>query len=398
MIVVRLTIASICLTALLAYLYGEKRYIARTVENIPVRICVTGTRGKSSVVRLVHAALAENGVKVLGKTTGSEPRLLLPDGDEEGLNRPGAPSILEQRRVLRRARELNVDVFVVEMMSIKPEYGYVESRKILQPNILGVTKVTLDHAPEMGDTLGAVSKSIDKTIPDNAKVIVGDETFLKYSSGSRNSVELAGNDDTEKTGLAEKVLSRLDYSEFKENVDLALKLAEEAGISRPRSAKGMKATMPDPGAMRAWKVYPKTLLQEVIAINGFAANEPESTESAFKHAITRITVEDKALIGLLNLRSDRGGRTLQWKDALASGALSELDRIYVIGGGTKMISRALREERSLRSVRYSGAKELMVEISAEAKQKVIVFGFGNFGGAGRELVDYWEREGERYGL
>ena len=41
----------------------------KTISNIPIRIHVNGTRGKSSVVRLIAAGLRAGGIKTLAKTT-----------------------------------------------------------------------------------------------------------------------------------------------------------------------------------------------------------------------------------------------------------------------------------------------------------------------------------------
>src|SRR3954471_10732401 len=52
------------------------------MRGVPVRIHVGGTRGKSTTTRLIATGLRAGGVRVLAKTTGSEPRLILPDGSE----------------------------------------------------------------------------------------------------------------------------------------------------------------------------------------------------------------------------------------------------------------------------------------------------------------------------
>jgi UDP-N-acetylmuramyl tripeptide synthase len=72
-----------CLVVLIAYLLAERILLGRRRRRIPLRIAVTGTRGKSSVVRLIAAAMREAGLSVLAKTTGSQPILIHPDGEEE---------------------------------------------------------------------------------------------------------------------------------------------------------------------------------------------------------------------------------------------------------------------------------------------------------------------------
>ena len=48
----------------------------KALENIPVRIHVNGTRGKSSVTRLIAAGLRESGFNTYAKTTGTTPRII----------------------------------------------------------------------------------------------------------------------------------------------------------------------------------------------------------------------------------------------------------------------------------------------------------------------------------
>ena len=43
----------------------------RTLAKLPIRVHVNGTRGKTSVVRLIAAGLRAGGLRVCAKTTGS---------------------------------------------------------------------------------------------------------------------------------------------------------------------------------------------------------------------------------------------------------------------------------------------------------------------------------------
>ena len=45
----------------------------KVLETIPLRIHVNGTRGKSSVTRLIAAGLREGGIRTFAKTTGTAP-------------------------------------------------------------------------------------------------------------------------------------------------------------------------------------------------------------------------------------------------------------------------------------------------------------------------------------
>ena len=49
----------------------EHQFHLRSLSHIPLRIHVNGTRGKSSVTRLVAAGLREGGLRTFAKTTGT---------------------------------------------------------------------------------------------------------------------------------------------------------------------------------------------------------------------------------------------------------------------------------------------------------------------------------------
>ncbi len=101
-----LIISAALLTGLLALLLWERRARDGALAAIPIRIHVNGTRGKSTVTRLIAAALREAGIRTVAKTTGTAPRIILPDGSERPVRRRAPASIREQLWVLREARRL----------------------------------------------------------------------------------------------------------------------------------------------------------------------------------------------------------------------------------------------------------------------------------------------------
>ena len=66
---------------------------------------VNGTRGKSTVSRLIEAGLREGGMRVFCKTTGTDPLTIDVNGCEEPIRRQGKANIKEQITILRRAAD-----------------------------------------------------------------------------------------------------------------------------------------------------------------------------------------------------------------------------------------------------------------------------------------------------
>ena len=51
----------------------------RRLSSIPIRIHVNGSRGKSSVTRLIGGVLREAGIRTVTKTTGTHARFIYPE-------------------------------------------------------------------------------------------------------------------------------------------------------------------------------------------------------------------------------------------------------------------------------------------------------------------------------
>ncbi|MBE0461631.1 MAG: poly-gamma-glutamate synthase PgsB, partial [Candidatus Aminicenantes bacterium] len=145
-----LVFSVLCAGIYILYLVVEYHIVTYRARRIPIRIGITGTRGKSSVTRLIASVLREAGFSVLAKTTGSIPVIILPNGQEKEIKRRGVPSILEDKKILKAGAKLGVQVLVSELMGIHPERVHVESTRMLRPHIIVITNVRLDHMSQMG--------------------------------------------------------------------------------------------------------------------------------------------------------------------------------------------------------------------------------------------------------
>ena len=99
-------VLSLIILTLLLLGFVESYFHNLSVGNIPHRIHVNGTRGKSSVVRLIAAGLREGGMKVFAKTTGSCPRVIDHNGIDHEIVRLRSASIGEQ---IKNGDKLRVD-------------------------------------------------------------------------------------------------------------------------------------------------------------------------------------------------------------------------------------------------------------------------------------------------
>lgn len=377
-------IALICFAIFVSFLAFEATYAYLMRSRIKLRIAVTGVRGKSSVTRLVASVLRQSGMKVLGKVTGSRPVLIYPSGEEKIIDRKRKPSVTEQVKVLlKTASKLCVDSFVSETMSVNPEILRCEIQNILKPHITVITRLSMDHVEELGNTIEQVRKNIVSACGANSTVITLkgnlDESSMKILRKKKCRVI-----EVEARG---EVAKPIDYIEFDENVALAHAVGEFLGL-KEKIKDGLEEVLGDVGALRCWK-----LKNDVIFVNGFAANDPDSTVRVFNRArefLVRYGLLNLKLVGVLNLRSDRVDRTIQWLKQMKTWF--PFERLYVMGSDNVLFARKFKDPRCL-PLKVKYVEDILEEIG-KLEPKTVVFGFGNIAGVALKLIDWLQENGE----
>ena len=397
-----LAVAAGCSAAFLIYLLVERLALDARLRRIPVRICVAGTRGKSSVVRLIAGALRESGTNVVAKTTGSRAAVLLPDGTEREVRRRGLPSVLEQKRIVRTAARLGAQVLVTEMMSIGEECLSAESRRLIRPDILVLTNVRLDHLDLMGRSLEEIAVCLASAFPVQGTVLLPEEEFFpvfgRRGTALGTKVILVGRKIMDVSSLK----AALAHEELEANIRLALETARLLGVGDETALRGMAKARPDFGALRIWDASGTATGSAWSFVNAFAANDPGSSREAMDRIMDRPSLSGRTFIGLLNLRKDRGDRTLQWAEALERGDFDRLIRIAVIGGQARAFGRRLKKRAGWSEGRLVVLKErtpaaIFQNLLRLAAAPAVVIGLGNIGGLGRGIVEFWERTGTTHG-
>lgn len=254
-----------CLIVLLAAGLAERLALARARRAVPIRIQVNGTRGKSTVTRLVAAALREAGIPTMAKVTGTEPRLILPDGSEQPIRRLAPATIREQAWALRQARRHGARALVAECMAIRPELQWTSERDILQSTLGVITNARLDHTEVMGRTVEEVARSLANTVPQRGVLVTGDR---------RSASVFAERCASEGTRLVVADDGRGDAGVAPEPVCLAV--ARELGVDEATARRGMCRAAPDPGAATSGEAT--VAGRRIDWIDLTAANDPESTD------------------------------------------------------------------------------------------------------------------------
>ena len=345
--------------------------------------------------------MRESGLCVLAKTTGSKPVTIFPDGREEEIRRRGLPSVLEQRKLLWLGARLGIDVLVCEMMGIHPESGYIESIRILRPQIIVITNVRLDHLAQMGSSTERIARIFSSWIPEGSTVFIPQGEFYPDShklEKERKSKIIRVSQESYDVFLSSS--EKFPFFEWKENISLALAVAEHLKVSRDEALRGMAKSSPDFGSLKIWKADWGKPPPSLDFVSCFAANDPESTGIVLSFLKERGVFQGKKIVGLLNLRKDRGDRTLQWLRAFKEDAFSQFSQIYLVGLHAHAFRRKFKgtEKESFSVIKSQSPERIMSCILKKEKGECLLVGMGNIGGAGEGLVNYWQRRGKSYGI
>ncbi len=373
----------------LFYLLIESNRLAKRRESIPLRITVTGIRGKTSVVRLLASVLQQTGKKVVAKTTGAKPCLLHSYGSEEILKRRGLPSILEQKKLIKIAHQEKADVVISEIMSIQAENHFMESQKILKPHMVALTNIRLDHTDALGEIKEDISQVFCLDIPEKSTVFIPEQeenSVIINCIKKRNCkyVKIKNNITESFTNK----LRKIPYHIFPSDLGIVYSICSHLNIDEKTIIKGIKNVSLDEYALKIWE-YKKN--NTIFFVNGFGANDPESTLKTIAKIKEIVPLVPKKITGLLCLRKDRGDRTLQWVKFLKNNQKQVFNRLYVSGGYSGYAKRKLEKTTLIKT----NNPELITEkIVTDLEDNSVLLGMGNFKGMGNRLVDYWEKIGE----
>ena len=366
----------------------------RLLKRIPYRIHVNGTRGKSSVTRLIAAGLRAGGITTCAKTTGTVPRMIFPDGSEYPIYRPSRSNIIEQLRVIRAAAAANAQALVIECMALNPQLQSTCELKIVKSTHGVVTNARPDHLDVMGPTEVDVARAMAGTMPVGGKFFTAEQDHLNVFAAAANdrgsTVHAVGEDDV--ASITWDDLSGFAHIEHPDNVALALKICLDLGVPRQVALEGMWSAAPDAGVLQMYSMRERE--QEIAFVNGFAANDPESTGQNWNMVVGRFGGFDQR-VALFNCRADRTDRSVQLADACLKW--KPADRYVLVGSATDVFAkRALAN--GMNPARLLSAERLPTEnvlnnIRQNSGRSAMVMGMGNIAGPGMQIINYFRERG-----
>lgn len=375
-------------TALILILGIREIYIhKKRINKIPIRININGIRGKSTITRLIYGILREDNYKVIGKTTGTDARMLYWFDEEEYpvVRKPQGPNIGEQKDILQNVNDNGGEAIVNECMAVNPDYQIIFQNQLLKANIGVIVNVMEDHMETLGPTLDEVAEAFTATIPYNGKLIVmkDDYTdFFKKEADKRNTETIVVDRDE----VEESLLREFDYIVFPDNVAIAVGVAEAVGANTDTALKGMLNASPDSGAVHI-HYYHKNDTKNIF-VNAFAANEPQSTKAILQKVIDyKYPFEKKVII--LNCRGDRLDRTKLFAENFITEV--DYDTLICVGKSTQLVTEVMKSQPDKKYLNFEGKpfEEVEKAIYAES-ENALVFCVGNIHGNGKKVVNLLE--------
>ncbi|AOP34395.1 hypothetical protein A0128_11375 [Leptospira tipperaryensis] len=355
------------------FLVLEKRKHTNSLMQIPIRIHVNGTRGKSSVTRLIHSILVEAGWNPFAKTTGSAPSLLFPDRSENRIFR-NKVSIAEQMSFLDFAANRKPKAVVVECMAVQPQYQKDSETLLLQATHTVITNVRPDHG-EFADSEEEIRNGFLHTIPQNGTLVYGQslkDFDWERIAKQKNTNAVIGLPKTSKESI-QKIASSLRYPEHLENIEIAVSLCESLHIDESVILKGISKTNPDPGALVIREFSLNDTKQTFVF--AFAANDTTSWEKIFSsvketHPSQRVNV-------IFSSKKERPVRTTEFASFFSE--IPDLGEIYFFGPGYRLFAKAYKGKAKIIRKKVSES----IQWNSNRFDSQIWIGAGNFEGEGR---------------
>jgi poly-gamma-glutamate synthase PgsB/CapB len=398
-----MSVLLIILFTLILYGLFEHWFHLRNLESLPIRIHVNGTRGKSSVTRLIAAGLRAGGKRTFAKTTGTKPRMIYEDGAEVPIYRPGKANIIEQIGVVRRAAAREAEVLVIECMAVNPVLQRFVEEKLVKSTIGVLTNVREDHVDVMGPTIQDIARSLTGTMPRKGPLFTAEQKMLPVIQEEAKKVgtEVV---TTDHDFVSDEMMGKFSYIEHKENVALSLKVLEHLGVKPDVALEGMYAAEPDPGALRRHRI--ESFGKEIEFVNAFAANDRESISMIWNalvgasavnpDALSKGAVNTRTTIVIVTCREDRLDRSKQMGELIAEEIKADY---YILNGALTNVAekQAMASGLSadkLFNLSESSADLVFGKVEELTSERSLVLGIGNIVGYGEDIVACFENRGE----
>lgn len=331
----------------------------RNLSKIKYRILVNGTRGKTTVSKIIVSALNRKGIKTIGRTTGSEATILMDDGSVRPFVRKRSARITEMISFVRFCRKNNTECLVAECMALSEENQSIFANKLIKETHLVIVNSYIDHIAEVGKDRDSTLYTLSKSIYPGCKVY---STDPEYSDAK-----------------CEFNLVEDNYSEYKElpvniqSLNCAYSILKDFGLTKEEVLAAAALITPDIG------LHDKFILQNgSILYPSFSINDFDTMNSKIRELGT-----EKKISIIFNSRSDREYRIKTFEKALYNN-VERVEKVYIVGDYPKKVQRYLNHWCKVETSVISC--DSLIEYIKNNKSKEVFLGLGNIKGPGEAIV------------
>lgn len=354
------------LTAVLLVLgLVEARRHRKNLNDVPIRILVNGTRGKTTLARLLIASFNAQGIRTMGRTTGSEATIIYPDGSVKPIVRKRRARVYElvpffSEVSLESSRGVSsglgsVQCVVVECMALQAENQVAFRDWLVRPTHVFITNTYVDHVPEMGPTRESTAQVLGLSVPKGASLYVSDSF---YDGLDARVVHVC-----EKAPIEDPVIHPSCMA-------MAWAFLKDMGFGIETLQAGVSAFVPDKGLLE-----PFPLRGGGVFVPSFSVND----ETCMEETIRKWSSSCGGKVNVVfNSRKDREQRILLFKNVM-SRVCDLVDDVLVIGDYPKKVAFYI----GYGSVSCS-VEEVFDKVSSSSG--AVFVGLGNIKGAGEELI------------
>ncbi len=268
---------------------------------------------------------------------------------------------------------MKADAIVAEAMAIEPEYLGALERFYIRATDFVITNVRPDHQEQLGEDPDAMALAIARALPAGARVIVTAEaaTPVIRAEAQRRHCELIIVDDMD------------DRDPDIANLMLARAVCRHYKVDESAAEAAMLAAQKDIGAFSLQQL---TLQGRSMRFaNAFSCNDVES----FRQLWHRHQPPGVPAAFLFNARNDRPLRSRLF---LASLPLLSQDAVLYVTQGSRALFRYAVDagfDRSRVHLLADGpAEEQLARIASGVADGTIIWGTGNFRGAGADIAAF----------
>lgn len=324
-----------------------------------MRVSVTGIRGKSTFVGWCEEIFRSRGFRTLAKVTGDVDPHWIHNGNIIPVVRPRKVVLLDETTAFR---DYEHDVLVAENQAISP-YTMRVFNTIVQPDVIAVTNIRLDHTDTMGESKERIAESIGFGFTKCQAVASGE------ADDGLNAILERHASRVKARFLIEPPSNELNpLAPLMELTDATL-----AGLGLTRLSTGERELLQ--GNIHRECCYVKGP-ETALWFDGAKINDVDSAEQMLRYLLTAYPDVDFSLVAYF--RSDRPGRTEAFAPWLAEKSrLQRVKRVLLAGAGSGFVARRLALEK-VRAINEHLGTETIIGMCAGSVMFLAVNAVNNF--------------------